>query len=216
MSKVTLGGMQLVGAITVILAVVLGFNNFLIDQEIPQSILGWIQQYISNPMLFLLGLNVFLLIVGCLMDIFSAMVAVLPLIIPLAQGYGVAPEHLAIIFLANLEIGYLTPPVGMNLFISSLHFEKSLVKVSRSVLPFIGLLAIALGLITYVPALSTWLPKAVEGELPTAALPSQPQGGSGSIMDTFGGFDDIEALLNEIEDADLAEQKAANGEPGPD
>ena len=125
-------------------------------------------------MLFMLGLNIFLLIVGCLMDIFSAMVAVLHLIIPLAQDYGVAPEHLAIIFLANLEIGYLTPPVGMNLFISSLHFEESLVKISRSVLPFIALLALALALITYVPSVSTWLPEVVEGKLPTSTFLSQP------------------------------------------
>jgi tripartite ATP-independent transporter DctM subunit len=199
MSKVTLDGMKLVGAITVILAVVLGFNNYLIDQEVPQSILAWIRQYISNPMLFLLGLNIFLLIVGCLMDIFSAMVAVLPLIIPLAQDYGIAPEHLAIIFLANLEIGYLTPPVGMNLFISSLHFDKSLVTISRSVLPFIALLAVALTLITYVPSLSTWLPEVVGGELTNTTPVTQSEDGQGSILDVFGDFDEIEALLNEVE-----------------
>jgi C4-dicarboxylate transporter DctM subunit len=199
MSKVTLDGMQLVGAITVILAVVLGFNNYLIDQEVPQSILAWIRQYISNPMLFLLGLNVFLLIVGCLMDIFSAMVAVLPLIIPLAQAYGIAPEHLAIIFLANLEIGYLTPPVGMNLFISSLHFDKSLVTISRSVAPFIALLAVALTLITYVPSLSTWLPEVVGGKLANTTPVTQSEEGKGSILDVFGDFDEIEALLDEVE-----------------
>jgi len=199
MSRVTLGGMQLVGAIAVILAVVLGYNNYLIDQEVPQSILHWIRQYISNPMLFLLGLNIFLLIVGCLMDIFSALVAVLPLIIPLAQAYGVAPEHLAIIFLANLEIGYLTPPVGMNLFISSLHFEKSLVKVSRSVLPFIALLGFALALITWVPSLSTWLPEVVAGALPSSAMQSRSLEGEGSILDALDDIDEIDALLREVE-----------------
>jgi tripartite ATP-independent transporter DctM subunit len=211
MSRVTLGGMQLVGAITVILAVVLGYNNFLIDQEVPQSILEWIRQYISNPMLFLLGLNIFLLIVGCLMDIFSAMVAVLPLIIPLAQDYGVAPEHLAIIFLANLEIGYLTPPIGMNVFISSLHFEESLVKISRAVLPFIALLALALALITYVPSLSTWLPELVEGKLPSSATPSQPLEGEGAILEGFDDLDEIDALLDEVE-GELEEEAAGEGD----
>jgi len=215
MSRVTLGGMQLVGAITVILAVVLGYNNFLIDQEVPQSILGWIRQYISNPMLFLLGLNIFLLIVGCLMDIFSAMVAVLPLIIPLAMDYGVAPEHLAIIFLANLEIGYLTPPVGMNLFISSLHFEKSLVKISRSVLPFIALLAFSLALITYVPSLSTWLPEVVEGALPTSAHSPQRSEGEGSLLDSFGDYDEIDELLEEVE-RELGEEAVEEGNLGRD
>jgi hypothetical protein len=163
-------------------------------------------------MLFLLGLNIFLLIVGCMMDIFSAMVAVLPLIIPLAQDYGVAPEHLAIIFLANLEIGYLTPPVGMNLFISSLHFEKSLGKISRSVLPFIALLAFALALITYVPSLSTWLPETVTGELPSSALPSQALDGGGSILDVFGDLDEIDALLDEVEGA-LEEEATGEADP---
>jgi len=213
MSRVTLGGMQLVGAITVILAVVLGYNNYLIDQEVPQSILQWIRQYVSSPVLFLLGLNIFLLIVGCLMDIFSAMVAVLPLIIPLALDYGIAPEHLAIIFLADLEIGFLTPPVGMNLFISSLHFEKSLLKISHSVLPFIALLMLSLVLITYVPALSTWLPELVAGELPSAALPSQLPGGEGSILDAFGGVDEIDILLEEVE-GDLQDEAARTAPDG--
>jgi TRAP-type C4-dicarboxylate transport system permease large subunit len=150
-------------------------------------------------MLFLVGLNFFLLIVGCLMDIFSAMVAVLPLIIPLANDYGIAPEHLAIIFLANLEIGYLTPPVGMNLFISSLHFDKSLLSISRSVVPFILLLGVVLALITWVPGLSTWLPDFIAGELPTASMQVTPAPGDPSIMDAFGGFDEIDALLEEIE-----------------
>jgi len=157
-SKVVFEAMQLVGAIVVILAITLGYNNYLIDAQIPQAILAWIQHYVTSPLLFLVGLNIFLLIIGCLMDIFSAMVAVLPLLIPLALAYGIAPEHLAIIFLANLEIGYLTPPVGMNLFISSLHFDRPILQICKHVLPFIALLAIALILITYVPALSTWLP----------------------------------------------------------
>jgi tripartite ATP-independent transporter DctM subunit len=198
--RVTLEGMQLVGAIAVILAVVLGYNNYLIDQQVPQTILAWIKQYISSPLLFLLGLNAFLLIVGCLMDIFSAMVAVLPLIIPLAWSYGIAPEHLAIVFLANLEIGYVTPPVGMNLFISSLHFEKSLFAICKSVLPFIALLGIALAVITYVPSLSTWLPEVVEGEAPARAMhgDSLEKSREGPLFDVFGDRDEIDDILEEF------------------
>jgi C4-dicarboxylate transporter DctM subunit len=206
--RVVLEGMQLVGAITVILAVVLGYNNYLIDQQVPQAILGWIKQYISSPLLFLLGLNVFLLIVGCLMDIFSAMVAVLPLIIPLAMDFGVPPEHLAIVFLANLEIGYLTPPVGMNLFISSLHFRESLLRISRDVIPFIAILAAALMLITYVPSLSTWLPERIDGPTPTPVLKgaSHPGTEGEALMDLFGDDEGLEDLLREIE----AEQEQAS------
>jgi tripartite ATP-independent transporter DctM subunit len=195
--RVTFHGMQLVGAISVILAVVIGYNNYLIDQQVPQVILAWLEQYISSPLLFLLSLNVFLLIVGCLMDIFSAMVAVLPLIIPLAGHYGVAPEHLAIVFLANLEIGYVTPPVGINLFISSLHFKKSLVLICKNVLPFIGLLGMALVLITYVPSLSTWLPEAIDGKAPGPAMhpESLEEDGEAPWFDAFLDNEELEDLL---------------------
>jgi C4-dicarboxylate transporter DctM subunit len=198
--RVTVEGMRLVGAITVILAVVLGYNNYLIDQEVPQAILAWIKQYVSSPLLFLLGLNGFLLIVGCLMDIFSAMVAVLPLIIPLAWSYGIAPEHLAIVFLANLEIGYVTPPVGMNLFISSLHFEKPILAICRHVLPFIAILGIALMVITYVPSLSTWLPEVVDGKAPARTVHAESPEASGPepLLDVFGDPDEIDDLLEEL------------------
>ena len=117
--------MALVGAIFIILVVVLGMNNFLKDQKVPEMILEVVQSTIGDsPIMFLLALNVLLLIVGCLMDIFSAIVAVLPLLIPLGEAYGIPPLHLCIIFLANLEIGYLTPPVGLNLFISAFQFRR--------------------------------------------------------------------------------------------
>jgi C4-dicarboxylate transporter DctM subunit len=198
--RVMFEGMQLVGAIVVILAVVLGYNNYLIDQQVPQTILAWIKQYISSPLLFLLGLNAFLLVVGCLMDIFSAMVAVLPLVIPLAWSYGIAPEHLAIIFLANLEIGYVTPPVGMNLFIASLHFRKSLLSICKNVLPFIALLGVALMVITYVPFLSTWLPEVVDGKAPARAVHAESleQSGEERSLDFFGDHDEIDDLLEEF------------------
>lgn len=150
---------ELVGAIMVILGMAYGLSNFLVDQEVPQQILEAMKVRITSPLTFLLVLNLFLLIVGCLLDIFSATLVVVPLIAPLAVEYGVDPVHLGIVFLTNLEIGYLTPPVGMNLFLSSLRFRKRIVDVVRSVLPFLALLLVCLAVITYVPALSTWLPE---------------------------------------------------------
>jgi len=149
--------MVLVGAIIVILGCAMGLTNYLIDDEVPMKLFALIQEFIASKAVFLLLLNVFLLIVGMMMDIFSAIIVVVPLIIPIALAYEVNPLHLGIIFLANLEIGYLTPPVGLNLFISSFRFEKPIAEVVRSVLPFIGILFLALMLITYVPELSLWL-----------------------------------------------------------
>jgi TRAP-type C4-dicarboxylate transport system permease large subunit len=117
----------------------------------------WLQKYVESKFMFLLLLNVALLIVGCFMDIFSATIVVVPLILPLGEAYGINPIHLGAIFLANLEIGYLTPPVGMNLFLASYRFGKPLTKVYANVLPFLVALFVALMLITYVPAFSTVL-----------------------------------------------------------
>lgn len=149
--------MVLVGGILVILATALGLTNYLIDAEVPTLIFNWIQSYIHNKLVFLVLLNVFLLIVGCLMDIFSAILVVVPLILPVARAYGVDPVHLGIIFLTNLEIGYSTPPVGLNLFIASFRFERSVVHLYRASLPFLGLYLLVLLLITYLPQLSLWL-----------------------------------------------------------
>ncbi len=149
--------MLLVGAIILIIASALGLTNYLIIEEVPQKLFEFIQTYISSKVVFLILLNVFLLIVGMMMDIFSAIIVVIPLIVPVAKSFGVDPIHLGIIFLANLEIGYLTPPVGLNLFISSFRFEKPIARVVLAVLPFIGILLIALLVITYVPGLSLWL-----------------------------------------------------------
>ncbi len=162
--KILTESMSLVGAITLILSVVLGMNNYLIQEEIPNKILDVLQGFVTNKWVFLFFLNVFLLIVGCLMDVFSATLAVLPLLIPLANEYGIEPVHLAIVFLANLEVGFLTPPVGMNLFISSFHFKKPVIQIYKSVVVFIVLLLIALMTITYVPAISTFIPDAVLGK----------------------------------------------------
>lgn len=149
--------MVLVGGIMIILAVALGFTNFLIDEQIPMKIFDWIRQYISNKWVFLLLLNLFLIVVGMLMDIFSAIIVVVPLILPIAKAFEIHPLHLGIIFLTNLEIGYLTPPVGLNLYIASYRFKESIVKIVRDVVPFVLILLVALLMITYIPPLSLWL-----------------------------------------------------------
>ncbi len=149
--------MLLVGGILIILASALGLTGYLIDEQVPMKMLDFIEEFVDSRLLFLILLNIFLLIVGMMMDIFSAIIVVVPLIMPIAQVFGIHPIHLGIIFLANLEIGYLTPPVGMNLFISSFRFEKPVSKIYRATLPYIGILIIALLVITYVPELSLWL-----------------------------------------------------------
>lgn len=149
--------MMLIGAVLVILAAALGFTNYLIDQEVPAHILEYMKHHITSPYLFLLILNLFLLIVGCLMDIFSAILVVVPLILPIARKFGVDDVHLGIVFLANLEIGYITPPVGMNLFLASLRFGRRVMDLYRASFPFLILLLLALAVITYVPWLSTVL-----------------------------------------------------------
>ncbi len=146
--------MILVGGILMVLGVAMGFTNFLIDAQVPMQILEGMRGYIHSPLMFLLVLNIFLLIVGCLMDIFSAIIVVVPLIVPIAAEFNVNPIHLAIVFLTNLEIGYLTPPVGLNLFIASFRFKEPIVSLYRSALPFLLLLLLALALFTYFPALT--------------------------------------------------------------
>ena len=129
-------------------------TNYLIDQEIPSKVFTFISTYIDSKYTFLLLLNVFLLIVGAMLDIFSALVLVVPLILPIAAGYDVNPIHLGIIFLTNLQIGYCTPPVGLNLFLASYRFKRPIFELYRASLPFLGLLLITLVLITYLPWLS--------------------------------------------------------------
>ena len=147
----------LVGGIMVIMGVALGYTDYLVDEEVPVKILDTIRAYISSKFVFLVLLNVFLLIVGCMMDIFSALFVVVPLILPIATEYGVDPVHLGIIFLTNLQIGYCTPPVGLNLFIASYRFRKPVTRLYVSCLPFLAILLLALVVITYVPDLSLFL-----------------------------------------------------------
>lgn len=149
--------MLLVGAILIILGSALGLTNYLIDEQVPQQLFVFVQSHIESRILFLIVLNLFLILVGMMMDIFSAIIVVVPLILPIASEFGIHPLHLAVIFLTNLEIGYLTPPVGLNLFLSSLRFGKSVLRVTASVGMFLLLLVCALLVITYVPELSLWL-----------------------------------------------------------
>jgi C4-dicarboxylate transporter DctM subunit len=146
--------MIMVGGILLILGVSLAFTNFLIDAEVPQLLFEWIQTYVDSKITFLILLNIILLMLGAILDIFSALVIMIPLIVPIALRFGVDPIHLGIIFLANMQIGYFTPPIGMNLFIASYRFKRSITELYRATLPFMFVLIIALMIITYVPAVS--------------------------------------------------------------
>ena len=157
MPTIVLKTVVMVGSIIIILGAALAFNSLLIDQQVPSKTLLWIQSHVESKFLFLLILNIFLLLVGCVLDVYSALVIVAPLIVPIAQGYGIDLLHLGIIFLTNLQIGYSTPPIGMNLFIASLRFEKSILRLGVASLPFLGILLVALIIITYVPGLSLLL-----------------------------------------------------------
>lgn len=152
--KVIKESMTLVGAILLILCCALGLTNYLVDEEIPMQILESMREFITNKYVFLFFLNIFLLIVGAMMDIFSAIIVVVPLILPIANEFGVDPVHLAIIFLTNLEIGYITPPVGINLFISSFRFNKPVLGLYKASVPYLILMLFALIIITYIPWLS--------------------------------------------------------------
>ncbi len=149
--------MILVGGILIILGSAMALTNYMIDAQVPMIILEEMQKVITSKWAFLIGLNVFLLLVGCIMDIYSALLVVVPLILPIAVSYGINPVHLGIIFLTNLEIGYSTPPVGMNLFISCFRFNKHVIELYRAAIPFIIILLIGLMLITYIPQLSLGL-----------------------------------------------------------
>ncbi len=153
----------LVGGVLLIIGVAQGFNNYLITEEAPQRLLAWVQGFVRSPLVFLLMLNLFLLLVGCVMDIYSAIIVVVPMIVPIGLAFGVDPVHLGIVFMANLQLGYLTPPVGMNLFLSAYRFDKPLPEIYRSVIPMLIVLLISVLLITYVPALSTLLPDLLLG-----------------------------------------------------
>jgi len=147
----------MVGGFMIILGVALGFTNYLVLAQVPMQALDWVQAHIESKIVFLLALNVLLIIVGAMMDIYSAVIVVVPLIYPMAEAYGVDPVHLGIIFLANMELGYMMPPMGENLFLSSYRFNQPLTAIYRSTLPYMVMLLIAVLLITYVPQLTLGL-----------------------------------------------------------
>ncbi len=154
--RITRKSMMLVGAIFVVLGTALGLTNYLIDQQIPMQMFQLIHRFVSSQLVFLILLNLFLLVIN-MVEIFSAIIIVVPLIVPIAMQYGINPVHLGVIFLLNLEIGYMLPPLGLNLFISSLRFEKDIVKIYRAVLPFLAIALLALFIVTYLPDLSLYL-----------------------------------------------------------
>ena len=147
----------IIGGILVILGVAKALSFAIVDAQVPQALVQWFSDHVRSPYVFLILLNLALLVAGCLMDIFSAIVVLAPLLIPIGESYGLDPVHLGIIFLANLELGYLTPPVGLNLFLASYRFEIPLTKLYRSTLPFLAILLVSVLVITYVPPLTTTL-----------------------------------------------------------
>jgi len=155
--RVAIESATMIGGFMIILSVALGLTNYLIIAQIPMQVLSWVQEFIESPYVFLLMLNVLLIIVGALMDIYSAIIVLVPLIAPMAGAYGIHPVHLGIIFLANMQLGYLMPPMGENLFLSAYRFDKPLAEVYRCVLPYVGIILIAVLAITYIPALTLWL-----------------------------------------------------------
>jgi C4-dicarboxylate transporter, DctM subunit len=147
----------LMGAVLILLSIAMGLTNYLVDAQIPDAILAWVQAHIHSQEMFLLALNLFLLVIGSVVEIYAAIVILAPLIVPLGAAYGVNPIHLGVIFLANLELGFLFPPVGLNLFLSSSRFNKPLPQLYKHVVPFLIILAIGVLLITYVPWMSIGL-----------------------------------------------------------
>jgi len=161
--RVLLNCIVLIGGVLLILSVAMGFSSWVVDAQIPARLLELAVEKIDSPLLFLLTLNVFLLLVGCLMDIFSATVVVVPLIVPIANAFGIDPIHLGIIFVANLELGYITPPVGLNLFFASYRFEKPLLSIYHAAIPMLLIMGLGVLLITYLPWLTTFLVGVIRG-----------------------------------------------------
>ena len=144
----------LVGGVLIILCAALGLTSWLVDAQVPLRLLDWAQANLDSKLAFLLALNLLLLVVGCLMDVYSAIAVVVPLVAPLGLAFAVDPVHLGIIFIANLELGFLTPPVGVNLFLAAYRFERPVLEVARAVLPWLGLRAAVVLLVTYWPFLT--------------------------------------------------------------
>ncbi len=147
----------MVGGILLILGVSLALTNYLIDAEAPMKLFKFCETYVAGKLVFLILLNIFLLVLGAMLDIFSAIIIMVPLMLPVALKYGIHPVHLGIIFLANMQIGYFTPPVGMNLFIAGYRFNKPIDEIYRATIPFMLILLLSVLIITYWPQLSLFL-----------------------------------------------------------
>jgi C4-dicarboxylate transporter, DctM subunit len=203
------------GALLVIMVAALALSEFLEGQQIPDAMVAWIRSLDLQPWQFLIALNLLLLGVGMMMDILSAMFVFVPLLAPLAAAMGVDPMHFGIIFIVNLEIGYLTPPVGLNLFVASALFEKPIGHIMRSVLPFIALMMIGLALITWFPALSVGLGNRIMGveERTPTTLPSEP--GDPLAPDDSPeepkGIQTLEEMMREIDEDDDAPEGGDSG-----
>lgn len=169
--RIVRDSMVLVGGIFIIIGAALGLTNLLVDQEVPDKLFQAISPFITGPVMFLLVLNVFLLIAAALLDVFSAILVVLPLILPIAAMYGINPVHLGIIFLMNLEIGYSLPPMGLNLFVASFRFEKPIIELYKSTVPFLIATALVLVAVTYIPFLSLGLLDAMKIPTTTTITP---------------------------------------------
>jgi tripartite ATP-independent transporter DctM subunit len=155
--RIAVESATIVGGFMIILGVALGLTNYLMIAQIPMHALNWVREAIESPLLFLLALNLLLIVVGALMDIYSAIVVIVPLIAPMAAAYGINPVHLGIIFLANMQLGYLMPPMGENLFLSAYRFKRSLPEIYRATIPYVVILLITVLLITYVPGMTLGL-----------------------------------------------------------
>jgi tripartite ATP-independent transporter DctM subunit len=155
--EVFLKAVPIIGGILTILAMAKALSFAFIDSGVPENFTMWMQNVVGSKLVFLLLLNLTLFLLGCVMDIFSAILVLLPLIVPLGHAYGIDPMHLGIIFVINLEAGFLTPPVGLNLFLASYRFGKPFLEICRYVLPFLLVRVIVVFIITYIPPLSTWL-----------------------------------------------------------
>ncbi len=151
----------LTGSVLILLSAAMGITSYIVDAQIPDALVAWVKAHIASRVVFLLALNGLLIVVGCLVDIFSAIVVLAPLLVPLATAFAVHPVHLGVIFLSNLELGYLTPPVGLNLYLASSRFSRPLTVVTRTAFPFLLIMAVAVLLITYVPDMSLGILRAL-------------------------------------------------------
>ncbi|MEC7752364.1 MAG: TRAP transporter large permease subunit [Myxococcota bacterium] len=218
-----LDSMVMLGSLLVIVAMALGFNGFMVDAEVPEKALSWLSSLNLERVGFLLILNLFLLVVGALMDIMSAILIVAPVVAPMAMELGIDPIHLGIIFIVNLEIGYLTPPMGLNLFVSSSLFKRSIGEVIRATFPFTRVMLVGLLIVTYVPAVSVgpvnWLKGIQEEALTTAEEASDDEEGGAPAtgvlrLDELMAAEYGDELDDEDDEADEAEEASSEGVEG--